>query len=110
MVRLYLRRETADPVGAGQDPCPNPQDVTARPRGRADPDQPDHARLDQLLPTCRCATHLQPPPGVHVVADRAHDAHPAPLEVEGRPPDRNGRWRPITADGIEMFNPAAVPI
>jgi RNA-directed DNA polymerase len=24
--------------------------------------------------------------------------------------DRNGRWRPITADGIEMFNPAAVPI
>jgi len=24
--------------------------------------------------------------------------------------DRNGRWRPITADGIEMFSPAAVPI
>ena len=24
--------------------------------------------------------------------------------------DRNGRWRPITADGIEMFNAAAVPI
>ena len=24
--------------------------------------------------------------------------------------DRNGLWRPITADGIEMFNPAAVPI
>lgn len=24
--------------------------------------------------------------------------------------DRNGRWRPITADGIEIFSPAAVPI
>jgi RNA-directed DNA polymerase len=24
--------------------------------------------------------------------------------------DRNGRWRQITADGIEMFSPAAVPI
>ena len=24
--------------------------------------------------------------------------------------DRNGRWRPISADGIELFNPEAIPI
>ena len=36
-----------------------------------------------------------------------HADAPAPLEVEGRPPTAHrpdGRWRPITADGIELFN------
>ena len=41
----------------------------------------------------------------------AQDA--APLALEGRPqafttPD--GRWKPITADGIELFNMATVPV
>ena len=41
----------------------------------------------------------------------AQDA--APLEVEGRPPGLHhpqGRWKPITADGIELFNLEAVPV
>lgn len=24
--------------------------------------------------------------------------------------DQTGRWKPITADGIELFNPTAIPI
>jgi RNA-directed DNA polymerase len=75
-----------------------PKDVTARSRGRADPDQPDQPRLDQLLQTRRCATHLQPPSGVHLAADRANDAHPAPLEVEGRPPLAHRPQWPVAPD------------
>ena len=107
MVRLHLRRETADPVGARQGSCPDPQDVTARPWGRADPDQPDHARLDQLLQTCRCA-HLQPPPAVHLVADlqMMRTRHRWRWkDVRRWLTDHTGRWRPITADGIEKPMP-----
>ena len=35
----------ADPVAEGQDPCPDPQDITAGPGIRADQAQPGHARL-----------------------------------------------------------------
>ena len=41
----------------------------------------------------------------------AQDA--APLEVEGRPPGLHhpqGRWKPITADGIELLDLQAVPV
>src|SRR5215211_8575186 len=48
VVRLHLHRRPADPVAEGEDPCPDEQDVTAESRGRADPAQPDHARLGQL--------------------------------------------------------------
>ena len=40
-------------------------------RARADPDQPDHARLGQLLQARRRATHLQQTPALRLVADRA---------------------------------------
>ena len=95
VVRLHLHRRPAVPVGEGQDPCPDPQDVTARTQGRVDPDQPDHSRLGQLLQARRRETHLQPTPALHLVADRADDADPAPLEVEGRPSLAHRPHRPV---------------
>ena len=97
VARLHLHRRPAIPVGEGQDPCPDPQDVTARPQGTADPDQPDHAWLDQLLQARRRATHLQQAPAPRLVADRADDANPAPLEVEGRPPLAHRPHRPVAS-------------
>jgi hypothetical protein len=41
----------------------------------------------------------------------AQDA--APLEVDGPPPPLhrpNGRWQPIAADGIELFNLESVAV
>ena len=96
VARLHLHRRPADPVGEGEDPCPDAQDVAARPRGRADPAQPDHARLGQLLPACRLQTHPQPPGPLRVVAGDPVAADPAPLEVEGRPPPVH---HPRTAGG-----------
>ncbi len=49
VARLHLHRQPADAVVEGEDPCPHQQDVAAEPQGRADPAQPDHARLDQCL-------------------------------------------------------------
>ena len=95
VARLHLHRRPAVPVGEGQDPCPDPQDVTAGPAGRADPDQPDHPRLGQLLQARHRETHLQQAPELHLVADRADDADPAPLEVEGRPPLAHRPHRPV---------------
>ena len=48
-----------------------------------------------------------------MVADRADDAHPAPLEVKDVRrwlTDPTGRWHPISADGNELFDPETIPI
>ena len=106
VARLHLHRRPADPVVEGQDPCPDEQDVAARPRDRADPAQPDHARLGQLLQARRLQTHTQQPGPLRVVAGGPVAAQAAPLEVEGRPPpvhhpdwaveaDRGGRDRTV---------------
>jgi RNA-directed DNA polymerase len=44
-VRLHLHRRPAHPVPEGQDSCPDEQVVAAAAPGRADPAQPDHARM-----------------------------------------------------------------
>ena len=54
-----------------------------------------------------CKHTLQPPGPVRLVAGGAVAADAAPLELEGRPPGSptpDGRWKPITADGIELFD------
>jgi hypothetical protein len=43
VVRLHLHRRPAHPVAEGQDPRPDPQDITMATQGHADPAQPDHA-------------------------------------------------------------------
>jgi RNA-directed DNA polymerase len=75
--------------------------------------RPDHARLGQLLQTRGLQAHLQQARCLHLVASSPLADATAPLEVEGRPPpftSPTGAWKPITADGIEMFNVAAVPV
>ena len=85
VVRLHLHRRSADPVGEGEDPCPDEQDVATGSRIRADRTQPGHARLGQLLQTCRGQTNVRCSRPLRVVANDP-DAHgPAPLELEGRP-------------------------
>ena len=49
VVRLHLHRRPARPVGEGEDPCPDTQDIAAGPRVRADQARSDHARMGQLL-------------------------------------------------------------
>ncbi|HEY2263598.1 MAG TPA: recombinase family protein [Streptosporangiaceae bacterium] len=56
---LHLHRPAPDPVAEGKDPCPDPQDITAGPGIRADPAQPGHARLGELLPARRRQEDLQ---------------------------------------------------
>ena len=110
VARLHLHRRPARPVVEGEDPCPDPQDVAAGPRGRADPAQPDHARLGQLLPARRRpstpSATLAP---VRVVAGRPVADDAAPLEVDGRPPTISptptGRWQPISGGRDRAVQP-----
>ena len=101
------------PVGEGEDPCPDEQEIAAEPRGRAGQDQPDLARVDQLLSARGLQTHPQPPVPLRVVAG---DPVVRALhrwrwkDVRRRFTTPDGRWKPIEADGITLFNPASVPV
>ena len=86
VLRLHLHRRPAHPVAEGEDPCPDPQDITAGHGVRADQAQPGHARLGQLLPVRRGKGHLQHAGLLRLVAGDPHADGAAPLEVEGRPP------------------------
>ena len=60
-----------------------------------------------------CKHTFSTPGPLRVVAGDPVAADAAPLDVEGRPPPvhhPDGRWQPITADGIELFNLASVPV
>jgi hypothetical protein len=59
VARLHLHRPAAHQIAEGKDPRPDPQDITAGPRVRADPAEPGHARLGQLLPARGRQEHLQ---------------------------------------------------
>ena len=48
------------PVGEGEDPCPDPPGLAGEHGHRDHQDQPDPARLDQLLPARRVQAHPQP--------------------------------------------------
>ena len=108
VARLHLHRRPADPVAEGEDPCPDAQDVAAEPQGRADPAQPDHARLGQLLP----ARRLPSTPSARLahfvwwrVVRWLRTLHRWRWkDVRRRFTTPDGRWKPITADGIELFN------
>ena len=85
-----------------------------RPRDRADPAQPDHARLGQLLPACRLQTHAQSPAPLRLVPDDPLAAQAAPLEVEGRPPPvHHTHWAVDSRSrrtGSSCSTSAAVPV
>src|SRR4051794_6259588 len=112
------RRATA-PVGEGEDPCPDEQEIAAKSRGRASQAQPDLARLDQLLPARGLQTHPQPPVPLRVVAGDPVVTGIASLEVEGRPPPVHyPRWTVETNQGgrdhtvqprIGTGNPISLP-
>ena len=83
-------------------------------RDRADPAQPDHARLDQLLQARRRATHLQQAASTSSGGGSSGGCGPGTAgsgrtSVAGSPTP-TGRWQPISADGIELFNPETVPV
>ena len=103
------------PVGEGQDPCPDPQNITADPWG------PCWNRINQILRgwtayfrhavASRTFDHLQKFVWWRIVALATHTA---PLEM-GRRPTLAHRTLPgggttSAPDGITLFNPAAVPI
>jgi hypothetical protein len=71
-------------VVEGEDPCPDTQDVTSQPQGRADQTQPDHARLGQLLQVRGGETHLQIAGALRLVASDPMVKGAARLEVDGR--------------------------
>jgi hypothetical protein len=61
VVRLSLHGQATDPGAEGQDPCPNPHDISIAARGRAAPAQPDHARRRELLPVRSQLAHHESP-------------------------------------------------
>ena len=66
--------------------------------GRADPAQPDHARLGQLLQARRRAsTPSSTPAPLRVVAGGPLADDAAPLEVEGRPPTAHRPHRAVAS-------------
>ena len=86
VVRLHLHRRPARPVAEGQDPCPHPQDIAAAAQGRADPAQPDHARMGQLLPARSLQAHPRRPGELRLAQGNGLADETAPLDVERRPP------------------------
>ena len=71
-----------------------------RPQGRADPAQPDHARLGQLLQARRRQAHLQHAGQLRLVAGRSGWLRTLHRwrwkDVRRRLTDPTGRWQPIT--------------
>jgi RNA-directed DNA polymerase len=96
-LRLHLHRPTPDPVVEGQDSCPHTQDIATRTRVRAGQAQPGHARLGELLQTCRRQEHLQHVGQLRLVANHPHAAGAASLEMERRPPTIHRPNRPVTS-------------
>jgi hypothetical protein len=86
VVRLHLHRRPAGPVAEGQSPCPDEQIVAATTQGRADPAQPDHARLVSLLPACSGQTHHELPGKLRVAQGDSLVPETAPLEWTRHPP------------------------
>ena len=107
-VRLHLHRRPAYPVVEGEGPCPDEQEITAASRDRADPAQPDHARLGQLLPACRLQAHASRLS--HFVWWRVirwlRAIHRWTWkDVRRRFTTPNGRWKPIETNGIDTVQP-----
>ncbi len=98
VVRLHLHRRPAHPVAEGEDPCPDPQDITAGPGIRADQAEPGHARLGQLLPARRRQEHLRHAGQLRLVAGDPHaeghgTAGGGRTSAAGSPPPPGGGCR-----------------
>ncbi len=112
--KWYVYTFIADrPVRSLKDKVPYQQVVATATQGRADPAQPDHARMGELLQARGLQTHTGQPGELRMApGDQLVDAA-APLDVERRAPPTHrpdGRWRRPAADGIELFNIASVPV
>jgi hypothetical protein len=118
VVRLHLHRRPARPVGQGEDPCPDTQDIAVGSRVCADQARSDHARVGQLLQTRRGQMDLQQAGRLHLVEARPHAAGPPRLELGSTPPpadhphravaDRGGRDRVLPdrrRDGLPIRLP-----
>jgi hypothetical protein len=67
VVRLHLHRRPSGPVGEGEDPCPDTQDIAVGACVSADQAWSDPARMGQLLQTRRGEIHLQQIGHLHLV-------------------------------------------
>ncbi len=81
LITLRDRVFSAHPVVEGQSSCPDQQVIAAATQDRADPAQPDYARLVGLLPTRSGQTHHEFPGKLRVAQGDSVDAETAPLEL-----------------------------
>lgn len=85
VVRLHLHRRQAGRGAETEDQVTDPQVVASRLQGHADQDQPDPARLGQLLQARGRQAHLVAPCHLRMVEGRALGDAPQPHDVEGHP-------------------------
>jgi hypothetical protein len=95
VVRLHLHRRPARPVAEGQSSCPDEQIVAATTQVRADPAEPDHARLVSLLPACSSQTHHELPGEIRVAQGDSLVPEAAPLEWKRCPPTSHRSAWPV---------------
>jgi hypothetical protein len=105
VVRLHLHRRPSGPVGEGEDPCPDTQDIAVGACVSADQAWSDPARMGQLLQTRRGEIHLQQIGHLHLVEACPHAAGPPRLELwAAQPPSHHPRGRRLlAADGVKYF-------
>jgi hypothetical protein len=87
-------------------------DVESRPRDHADPARPDHARLGLLLPIRGLQTRTQHPGRLRlVVTARWLITHRWTWKDFRRHyTDRSGRWEPLSAGEVRLFDIGSVPV
>ena len=110
---LHLHRRPAYPVGEGQDPCPHAQDIAAATPGGAGPAQPDHARLANYFKHAVCKHTLESLENFawhRVIRWWMHLHRWRRKEVRRYLTGHDGRWRTPSAEGIDLFNIAKVPV
>ncbi len=117
MVRLHLHRRPGVAVGEGEDPCPDEQEFSAEPLQNP---RDVLIRLNQIMRGW--VNYFKHAVCKHILSSLAHfvwwrvarwlrTLHRwswSDLRRAFTTPD--GRWKPITADGIALFNPATVAV
>jgi hypothetical protein len=106
VARLDLHQRPTRPVRERQDPCSHPQVIAAATQGSADPAEQIMRGWTTYIKHAVCKHHVESLESLACHAVPLPDAA-APLEgmyIRRHLTGRHGRWRKLSAYGIELFN------